>query len=61
VRAGQYETFRQSGGRPYQQHLHLANEKLASELGVRMRTLDEAVASVKAQLNGAHGGPRAGD
>jgi len=39
------------GVRPYQKNASLSNKKAEENLGIKMRTIDEALLEVKKQLN----------
>jgi dTDP-4-dehydrorhamnose reductase len=51
VKPGSLENYLAANPRPYQKNLATSNAKLKRELGVTMRTLDEALAAMKQQLS----------
>lgn len=53
IRPNSLEDFVHSNGRPRQKRLALSNKKLETGLGVKMQTIDEALATMKSQLTTA--------
>lgn len=51
IKEGSLEDFLKNADRPYQKTLKISNEKAKSELGLDLKTVDEALLEIKSQLN----------
>ncbi len=52
IKPGSFKEFLKTDPRPRQQFLKLSNAKLKQDFGIEMRTIDEALAVFKQQING---------
>lgn len=51
VKEGSLEEYLQTTDRPYQKTLRMSNKKVQKELGIELKTFDEALGEVKKQLS----------
>lgn len=51
IKEGRLDEYLQTTNRPYQKTLRMSNDKVQAELGVKLMTIDEALADIKNQLD----------
>lgn len=51
IKEGSFKEFMKKDPRPRQQYLKISNQKLEKELGITMKTIDQALETLKTQLN----------